>query len=314
MKAVRCCHKKKAVEVVDIPAPTTNGVRVKVRSSGICGSDLHMINAGFPIAHTLGHEVAGLLPDGRAVAIEPMAPCGHCDRCVSGDYPTCRLGGGMVFGVAHDGGMAEEIVVPERCIVPLPNNVAVEDACLVEPLAVASHGVRQLPLSPSSRVAIIGAGPVGLCAAALCAPVAKEVYVAARHDAQRRAAEQLGAVLEASGEYDIVIECAGTTSAMEQAAGLCRPRAHILLLATYWEGLQLPAFEVCMKNITILSSSMAGTSTLTRDVDIAAQTLARFPKIASALISHRFPLDAAVDAFAMAGNRAEGAIKVVLEP
>jgi L-iditol 2-dehydrogenase/galactitol-1-phosphate 5-dehydrogenase len=56
--------------------------------------------------------------------------------------------------------MAEEILVPERCIVPLPNSVRVEDACLVEPLAVAAHGIRRLPLDGRSRVAIVGAGPV----------------------------------------------------------------------------------------------------------------------------------------------------------
>ncbi len=89
----------------------------------------------------------------------------------------------MVHGVGLDGGMAEEIIVPERCIVPLPNSVRVEDACLVEPLAVAAHGVGRLQLDGRSRVAIIGAGPVGLCAAALCVPCAGEVAIAARHDA-----------------------------------------------------------------------------------------------------------------------------------
>ena len=132
MKAVRCCDKQ--VQVVDIPAPSGEGVRVKVASAGICSSDLHMIDAGFPLLATLGHEVAGTLSDGRAVALEPIAPCGHCDMCVQGDYHLCRLGPGMVHGVALDGGMAEQMLVPERCIVPLPNNVSAADACLVEPL------------------------------------------------------------------------------------------------------------------------------------------------------------------------------------
>jgi len=302
------------VEVVDIPAPEGTGVRVKVRSAGICGSDLHMVGGGFAIAGTLGHEVAGVLSDGRAVALEPLSPCGHCDRCVQGDYGMCRRGAGMVHGVGLDGGMAEEILVPERCIVPLPNSVRVEDACLVEPLTVAAHGIRRLPLDGKSRVAIVGAGPVGLCAAALCAPFAAEVLIAARHDAQKIAAEKLGARLDPRGEFDIVIECAGNSRALAQAARLCRPRGQLLLLATYWEGVQLPAFEVGMKNLTIEASSMYSQSGLSRDIDVAAQLLGRHPHIADALISHRLPLDAAVEAFAVAADRKAGAIKVVLEP
>ena len=70
MKVVRCCDKH--VHVVDVPAPQGEGVLVKVRSAGICGSDLHMVNAGYDIPSTLGHEVAGTLSDGRAVALEPI--------------------------------------------------------------------------------------------------------------------------------------------------------------------------------------------------------------------------------------------------
>jgi L-iditol 2-dehydrogenase len=314
MKAVRCCSKHKRVELVDIDPPEGDGVRIKVRSAGICGSDLHMVAAGFPIAGTLGHEVGGILSDGTAVALEPLSPCGHCDQCIAGDYGSCRRGAGMVHGIGRDGGMAEEILVPERCIVPLPNSIAVEDACLVEPLAVATHGLRRLQLNSQSRVAIVGAGPVGLCAAALCAPNVAEVAIAARHDAQKMAAEKLGARLDPQGEYDIVIECAGNSDALKQATRLCRPRAQLLLLATYWEGVQLPAFEVSMKNLTLLASSLYSQSGLSRDVDIAAQILGRQPQIAAALISHRLPLDAAVEAFTIAADRKAGAIKVVLSP
>jgi L-iditol 2-dehydrogenase len=314
MKAVRCCSKTKSIQLLDVPVPQGEGVRVRVRSAGICGSDLHMVNIGFPIAGTLGHEVAGLLPDGRAVALEPLSPCGHCEACVAGDYGTCSRGAAMIHGVSLDGGMAEEILVPERCIVPLPSNVPVADACLVEPLAVAAHGIRRLQLNGRSRVAIVGAGPVGLCAAALCVPYAAQVDVAARHDAQKLAVEKLGASLDPEGSYDVVIECAGTDSALLQAAQLCGPRAELLLLATYWQGVQLPAFEVSMKNLTIHASSLYSQSGLARDVDVAAQLLARYPHIADALITHRLPLDAAVEGFAIAADRQAGAIKVVLEP
>ncbi|MEH6551663.1 MAG: alcohol dehydrogenase catalytic domain-containing protein [Pseudomonadales bacterium] len=312
MKAVRCCDKH--VHVVDVPAPSGDGVKVKVHSAGICSSDLHMIDAGFELTATLGHEVAGTLADGRAVAIEPIGPCGHCDMCVLGDYYLCRLGPGMVYGLAHDGGMAEEIIVPERSIVILPNNVSAADACLVEPLAVAAHGIRMLQLTPQSRVAIIGAGSVGLAATAVLTPHVNTVAISARHDAQKEAAQRLGAELEFDGEYDVVIECAGNSKALKQAARLCKPGGTILLLATYWDGVMLPAFEVGLKNLKIFAATLYGRTGLVRDVEMAAQLLSQRPELAEILITHRLPLDSAVEAFAIAADRKAGAIKVVLEP
>jgi L-iditol 2-dehydrogenase len=312
MKAVRCCDKH--VQLVDIPAPSGDGVLVNVRSAGICSSDLHMIAAGFDLPATLGHEVAGTLADGTPVAVEPIAPCGHCDMCAQGTYHLCRLGAAMVHGIAQDGGMAEQILVPERCIVRLPNNVSASDACLVEPLAVAAHGLRRLQLAATSRVAIVGAGAVGLAAAALLTPFVNTVDIAARHDAQQQAADRLGAGLNPQGEYDVVVECAGNSKALAQAASLCKPGGTILLLATYWEGVTLPAFEVSMKCLTIYASSMYGRQGLVRDVEVAAQLMARRPELAEILITHRMPLQAAPQAFAIAANRQAGAIKVVLEP
>lgn len=312
MKAVRCCDKH--VQLVDIPAPQGEGVLVNVRSSGICGSDIHMVDMGFDIPGTLGHEVAGTLPDGRAVALEPLAPCGHCDQCVEGQYGLCRLGGGMLHGVGLDGGMAEQILVPATAIVPLASNVSASDACLVEPLAIAAHGIRRLNLSPGNRVAIVGAGAVGLAAAAVLTPHVNTVDIAARHDAQKEAAQRLGANLEPEGEYDVVIECAGNSAALKQAARLCKPGGTLLLLATYWDGVELPAMEVSMKCLTLVASFLYGRHGLVRDVDMAAGLLAQRPDLPEILITHRFPLDAAVEAFAMAANRKAGAIKVVLEP
>ncbi|MDX1735095.1 MAG: alcohol dehydrogenase catalytic domain-containing protein [Halioglobus sp.] len=312
MKAVRCCDKH--VQVVDVPAPSGDGVVVNVRSAGICGSDLHMIDLGFTGPGTLGHEVAGTLRDGREVAIEPIAPCGHCDMCTRGDYFSCRRGAAVFYGVALDGGMAEQILVPERAIVPLPNNVSAADACLVEPLAVAVHGISMLDLSPGDRVAVVGAGAVGLAATAVLSTHLRDVHVAARHDAQKEAVGRLGAGLDPEGEYDAVIECAGNGAALAQAARLCRPGGTIVLLATYWEPVHMPAADICMKSLKVFGSMLYGRHGLVRDVEVAAQLMAARPELADILITHRLPLDAAGEAFDMARDRRAGAIKVVLEP
>ena len=170
-----------------------------------------------------------------------------------------------------------------------------------------------LPMVPIN-LAIIGAGAVGLAAAAVLTPFVDTVDLAARHDAQKEAGDRLGAGLEPHGEYDVVVECAGNSGALAQAARWCKPGGVILLLATYWEGVMLPAVDVCTKGLKIYASFLYGRQGLVRDVEVAAQLLAQRPELPEILITHRLPLDAAAEAFEIAANRKAGAIKVVLEP
>ena len=312
MRAVRVSNG--GVEVTEVPDPSGAGVRVRVRSAGICGSDLHMLQIGLPISSTLGHEVAGELPDGTPVAVEPLGPCGHCEFCVTGDYNLCVVGLEMIYGIGRDGGMADEMLVPERCIVGLPAGVSAANACLVEPLAVAVHGLRNVGLRGGQRAAIVGGGSIGLCALAVATQTGAEVTLVARHDAQRAAADRLGARAE-SGTYDVVVDAAGTTSALEKAVQLCRPGGTLLLLASYWDGMMtLPAMALCMKEVRIVPSLMYRRLGTARDIDIAASLLGSRPEIPDVLISHRMSLDAAPEAFRIAADRKSGAIKVVLEP
>lgn len=312
MKAVRCSNHKACL--THVPEPSGEGVRVRIAAAGICGSDLHMIAMGFPNPFTLGHEMSGITDNGTPVAIEPIAACGHCPCCIRGEYNLCVLGSKTILGVGQDGGMAEELIVPERCLVPLPAGLAVEDACLVEPLAVAVHGIAMTRPGHRDRVAIVGGGTIGLCAVAITRLATPEVCLLARHDRQKAAGERLGATLAPSGEYDLVIDCAGTADSIAEAVRLCRPGATVLLLATYWDGLTLPAFEVSLKQLRIVSSANYCRQGLSRDVDVAAAAMAQNPRIAECLITHRLPLDAAEEAFAIAADRASGAIKVTLDP
>jgi threonine dehydrogenase-like Zn-dependent dehydrogenase len=310
MRAIRIGGE--GVEVVDVPAPTGEGIRVRIRSAGICGSDLHMVSAGFPIPNTLGHEFAGELDDGTPVAVEPLAPCGTCDRCLESRYNLCRMGPSTVIGVMQDGGMADEVRVPERSIVPLAPGVDVADASLVEPLAVAIHGVREAGIEAGQRVAVIGGGTIGLCAVAAARWLGADASLKARHPHQVEAGDRLGA-REVQGEYDVVIDCAGTTEAIQQGVELCSPGAQLVLLASYWGGLTLPAFAVCLKEIRLIPSSMYSHKHATRDFEEAADLLAEHAEVADVLITHRLPLDEAPRAFEIAADRKAGAIKVVLE-
>lgn len=300
------------IELRDAAGPSGDGVRVRVRAAGICGSDLHMMEINFPLKYIMGHEAAGLLDDGTPVAVEPVSPCGECELCRRGDYNLCRDATASLLGVGCDGCMVDEMQVAQRCVVPLPSNADIKDGCLVEPLSVALHGMRKAGLKPDQRVAVIGAGAIGLCAVAVASDAGAEVGLVSRYEHQSLAGKRLCAA-PVEGKYDLVAECTGSKDAVKQAVDLCRPGGRVLLLGTYWEGVPL-SMAVMLKEITVVSSYMYSSCGGVRDFEAAAGLLSRRPEIAGTLITHRFPLSEAKQAFAVARDRKSGAIKVVLEP
>ncbi len=311
MRAVRANGQK--IETVEVPAPEGDGVRVRVRSAGICGSDLLMLQRGF-LQHTIGHEFAGLLDDDTPVAVQPTTPCGDCRLCRRGDYQLCPATMDSTLGVYRDGGMADEVRVDPGCIVPLPATLPASDACLVEPVAVSVHGIEKAGLRAGMRVGIVGAGSIGLCAGAIARHHGCDADVATRHPAQREAAERLGLGRQLDGSYDMVIDAAGNEQALARAVEHAEPGAQLLLLGFDWERVVLPGTAIAAKELVIRATMTYGHSCVIRDVDAAAALLAQHPEIAEALITHRFGLDEAARAFETASQREQGAIKVVLEP
>jgi threonine dehydrogenase-like Zn-dependent dehydrogenase len=310
MRAIRSTEE--GIQVVDVDPPAGDGVRVRIRSASICGTDLNMIKLGaLPV--TLGHELAGVTDDGTPVAIEPIAPCGSCDQCATGAYHLCRNGPSIFIGTGSDGGMADELRVPETALVALDEALAVKDACLVEPMAVATHGLRLAGLKRGDRVAVVGAGSIGLCAAAAAKALGADVGIVGRHPHQLAAAEALG-IGAAAGEHDITVEAAGSESAMAQATQLAGPGATMLVLGVHGGVLPVPGIPALLKELRIIPTITYNRYDGGRDIDDAASILAADPVIATTMITHRFPLDQAVAAFKAAADRASGAIKVVLEP
>jgi len=312
VKAVK--HTDDGITVVDVdePAPANeDDVVVHVRSSSICGSDLHMLAYG-PQPWTLGHEFAGVLDDGTAVAVDPGNQCGVCGLCAGGLRHLCA--DTVFLGVGRDGGLAEQVLVRRDALIPLPAGLPTEHACLVEPMGVAMHGMATAAIVGGERVAVVGAGSIGLAAVAAAAASRCEVGLEARHDAQRTAGDRLGARGPAEGEYDIVFEAAGTQSAIDRALELVRPGGTVVFLSTFWEPVTLPSLPAAMKEATLKWAFTYAQHSGGRDLDTAAALLARRPEIADTLITHRLPLGDAPDAFRIAGERAQGAIKVVLAP
>jgi len=311
MRAVR--NTDAGIRVVDVDVPDREGTHVHVRAAGICGSDLEMVRTGLA-AGTLGHEIAGVLDDGTEVAVHPFVSCGECEQCRNGRSQLCRDVTATMLGVFTDGGMAEQVVVPASCLVPLAPGLAASDASIVEPLAVALHACHRAGVEAGMRVGVIGGGTIGLLSATIARHLGAEVAIATRHDAQRQAAEALGIARSAPRDCDIVFEAAGTSSGFDDAVRACRRSGTIGLVSTTWEPIPISFLNAQMREVTIVPAFVYGEAHGHREFDTAATIAAAHPEIASAIITHRFGLDEAPHAFAVAGDRAHGAIKVVLHP
>jgi threonine dehydrogenase-like Zn-dependent dehydrogenase len=143
--------------------------------------------------------------------------------------------------------------------------------------------------------------------------VGATVDLEARHEHQRAVATELGAGA-VSEHYDVVVESAGTESALARSVELCRPGGRVVLLGSYWDAVTMPGLQIAMAEINLVPASMYSRAGTVREVDLAAQILADRPELGRLIITHRFPLDAVREAFAAAADRSGGAIKVVLEP
>ncbi|MGB9308495.1 MAG: alcohol dehydrogenase catalytic domain-containing protein [Mycobacterium sp.] len=311
MRAVRSTPPGVTVVDVDVPGVPEDGELVAIRSAGICASDLKYI--GFGCTNVLGHELAGTTRDGTPVAIEALFGCDGCTYCDAGQYNLC-VHGPTPLGALTDGGMSEYFAAPARSLVALPTGLDVADACLIEPASVAWHACRLGGVGPDRRVAVVGGGAIGLLIVAAAQRMgAGEVSLQARHPHQRQVGERLG-VTDARDVYDVVIEAAGSGSALGRCTELARPGATMVVLGVYGPDVVWPQYECFMKELRVVPSLGYCRQGDRRDFEDAADMLAQRPELAESLITHRFPIEDAAEAFRVASDRSSGALRVVLEP
>jgi threonine dehydrogenase-like Zn-dependent dehydrogenase len=292
--------------------PAAGSVRVSVVSSGICGSDLHLATMG-PSWAILGHEFSGTLDDGTPVAVLPVVHCGTCDRCLAGEEQQCRGALGAMYGISLDGGLADEAWIDPACAVPLPDGLSLDHANLVEPLAVALHGINRAGVVAGMRVLVLGAGPIGLCTIAVARHLGAEVDLEGHRPTRTAVGERLGASMSVGTDYDVVLDAAGTQSSLDRATELARPGGTVGILGTYWEPVGL-GVTFQMKELTLLPSFTYGHHHGRMEFVEAARILHALPDLPDAMITHRFGLDDAAEAFRVADSRDEDPIKVVVRP
>jgi (R,R)-butanediol dehydrogenase/meso-butanediol dehydrogenase/diacetyl reductase len=270
-------HKPLLAESIPDPAPGEGEVVVRVGRCGICGSDLHMTeDAAYGIAPgaILGHEFAGEvvalgrsaegLAVGDLVSVIPLRSCGRCETCLAGEPAWCAN-----FGL-QGGGYAEYALTrPNQCV-KLPQTASLADGAIIEPLAVALHGVNLSGLQMGDKVLVLGAGPIGLAVAFWARRLgAGRVVVQDVTDFQQERALGMGASdfivdrdhpVEASdralgGKADIVFECVGIPGLIAQAVEQVRVKGTILLLGLCTRPDTFNSFAMLSKEIRLITSA-----------------------------------------------------------
>jgi 2-desacetyl-2-hydroxyethyl bacteriochlorophyllide A dehydrogenase len=312
VKAVRSGNG--AVSVVDLEEPPGVGEVLDMQATSICASDLSYIRFGS--TNVLGHELAGRRSDGTPIVVEAIYGCLECDQCRRGAYNLCPTHGQRALGIFADGGMAEQFRAPSERLVAVPAGLDLRDACLVEPASVSWHALRLADTGPGARVAVVGAGALGLLAVAGARRMgAAEVVLEARHPHQREVGERLGAAVSGTREtYDVVVEAAGSPESLARCGDLVARGGTIVVLGVHFGPVQLDWMPLFNKEARVIPSLGYCAHDGVREMDEAAAMLAEDTEIARALITHRFPLEDAEEAFRVAADRGSGAIRVVLEP
>ncbi|MGH3510308.1 MAG: alcohol dehydrogenase catalytic domain-containing protein [Nocardioidaceae bacterium] len=223
------------VEMRDEPDPVAvDGEEVvTVHASGICGSELHGFrHTGMRVPPLImGHEFVGTTTSGRRVAVNPLLTCGECDLCIAGRPQVCRRRG--LIGVNRAGGFAETVAVPKTSLLPLPDVLPWSAAALVEPLANAVHAWSLLPAEPE-RLAVVGAGPIGLLCGLLAQARGADVTLSEPSYHRRKVAGDLGLNVteELTEEYDAVVDAVGLPVTRRASIDWTRPGG-----TTVWIGL-----------------------------------------------------------------------------
>lgn len=315
-----------------LPVPAEGDQLIAVRATGICGTDLHAFHGDNPFLEfprILGHELAGIVmsegavPVGTAVAVDPMMTCGECRACRVGRRNCCVKM--QVFGVHCDGGYRQQCAVPSSMLHPLPANVPVEFGALVEPLTIGANACLRGEVTAGEPVVILGAGPIGLCALLCAKAIGARVMMLDPLPSRRELALSLGAeaVADPVGEDDearvleftdglgpgTVIESAGRANVLARAIELAGPASIVVSLMISREELSLPVTSQLIRKEMDLRGSR-----LNRD--LFPQVIAQLASGAidpTPLITHRFPLADAAEAFELASTRPGEVVKVVLD-
>ena len=324
------------IEEMPVPSIGAGELLVRVRASGICGSDVMEWYRAQAAPLVLGHEIAGEVADvgagvtrfrvGDRVFVTHHVPCGDCRYCRQGHSSVCETLRRTHF---HPGGFAEYVRVPKINVdlgtLPLPDELSFDEGSFIEPLACVVRGQRMARLQAGQSVLVIGSGAAGLLHIQLARALgASRVIASDINESKLRAARALGAhaVLHSSDlaqlpsvnegrMADLVVVCTAAAPALQNAMRSVDRGGTVLFFAPTPEGVEVPVplFELWRDEVTLATSYAAGPQDIVEAIELLRSRRVRVEE----MITHRLSLAEAGRGFELVASGRES-IKVIIDP
>jgi len=270
-----------SVEQVAPIAPSPGEVSVKIAYCGICGTDMHVFHGNMDarVGHEriIGHEMSGVVhalgegvggpPIGTKVVVRPLQACGDCPACTDGHDHICH---NLKFlGLDTDGAMQDIWTVPAHTLHALPDDLPLDHAALIEPVAVACHDVRLSELQAGENVVVIGGGPIGILVAMIARDAGGNVLISEVNEHRLAVASGLGfqtvnpaktnlvsEVNSATGGKgaEVVFEVSGTQPGVDAMTAVAATRARIVMVAIHAQKPLIDLFQFFWRELKLVGA------------------------------------------------------------
>lgn len=317
-----------------VPQPSPDEVLVRVRRVGVCGTDMHIFRGVQPYLsypRIMGHEISGEvvaaprdsgLEPGEPVYVVPYFSCGQCSACLKDRSNCCKAL--SVLGVHRDGALAEYVCVPKKFVFSA-RGISLDQAAMIEFLAIGAHAVRRATVSPAQRVLVSGGGPIGMACALFAKLRGGEVTVVdsrvERLDACRQAlaiphvvelSPDLPTKLEAitAGDmFDVVFDATGNPQAMEKGFQYVSHGGTYVLVSVVSADIKFSDPEFHKREMTLMGSRNA----TPEDFHLVLETMRAGKVPTDALHTHRVPMREFPDALGKWINPESRVIKAIVD-
>ncbi|MFN2109391.1 MAG: zinc-binding dehydrogenase [Anaerolineae bacterium] len=289
--------------------PGPGEVRINVAYCGICGTDLHIylghMDKRVKMPQIMGHEMSGVIAEigadvtgwqvGDRVVVRPLAPCGHCPACEAGHSHICY---NLKFlGIDTPGALQGSWTVPAYTLHALPDDLPLDKAALIEPLAVACHDVRLGDVQPGEHVVVIGGGPIGTLVALVAQQAGANVIVSEVNAFRVNLAREIGLdavnpqeidlvalVNERTGGAgaDVVFEVSGSAAGAAVMTDLLRTRGRIVIVAIFSQAPPVDLHRFFWRELQLRGARVYEPEDFEKAIDLAARDVLPLERIVSA--------------------------------
>ncbi len=331
------------LHLIEKPDPeiiNPDDVLIRMKSVGICGSDIHYYKEGkigcqvvqYPF--TVGHEGAGIIEKtgssvtrvkpGDRIAIDPAMPCFNCDQCKAGRFHTCRHLKFLGCPGQAAGCFSEFLIMPATSCFVLPGNMTLDQGALSEPLAIGVYATRLYGSLQGKTIGILGSGPIGISVLLpALAGGAGKVYMTDKIDARLALARKMGAhwtgnpnntdvvsnILEMEPlQLDVVFECCGKQEAVDQAIRLLKPGGRLMAIG-------IPSFSRWSFDVDDLRRKEIDIQSVRRQnesVELTLEMISDGRIKPDAMQTHTYKFDQVGEAFEMVSGYRDGVMKAMI--